>query len=166
VLSLDTRSAGLGFVTGGFGLVALLFLGATLAAARPGWIAGVLALLALLYFGRLSVAGEPSLEGLGIVSVLLLLTGELSQWSMDSRHAGSYETGVHLWRAAGIVVLGLLGLGTVLLSQVATGVPIAGGIGTVAVAMVAAVALLGLISAVALRRPDRPAVPYDSREAP
>lgn len=156
MLSLDTRSAGLGFVTGGLGLVALLLLGATLVAARPGWIAGVLALLALLYFGRLAVAGEPSLEGLGIASVLLLLTGELSQWSMDSRHAGRYEAGVHLWRAAGIALLGLLGLGTVLLSQVATDVPIDGGIGTVAVAMAAAVAVLGLVSVVALRRPGRP----------
>ena len=161
VLSLDTRSAGLAFVTGGFGMVVLLLLGATLVAARPGWIAGLLGLLGLLYFGRLSVAGEPSLEGLGIVSVLLLLTGELSQWSMDSRLAGRYETGVHLRRAAGIVVLGLLGLGTVLLSQLATGVPIAGGIGTVAIAMAAAVALLGLVSVVALRRADRP----DPRDA-
>ena len=152
MLSLDTRSAGLGFVTGGFGLVALLLLGATLAAARPGWIAGVLGLLALLYFGRIAVAGEQRLEGLGVVAVLLLLTGELAQWSMDSRLAGRYETAVHLRRAAGIVLLGLLGLGTVLLSQLATGVPIAGGIGTVAVAMVAAVALLGLVSVVALRR--------------
>lgn len=150
------RSAGLVFVSGGFGLVVLLLLGATLVLARPGWIAGVLALLALLYFGRLAVAGEPSLEGLGISSVLLLLTGELSQWSMDSRLAGRYEAGVHLWRAAGIVLLGLLGLGTVLLSQLATGVPIAAGIGTVAVAMTAAVALLGLISVAALRRSDRP----------
>lgn len=161
MLSLDTRSAGLVFVSGGFGLVVLLLLGATLVVARPGWIAGVPGLLALLYFGRLVVAGEPSLEGLGIVSVLLLLTGELSQWSMDSRLAGRYETGVHLWRAAGIVVLGLLGLGTVLLSQLATGVPIAGGIGTVAVAMTAAVALLGLISVAALRR-GRPAKPRDA----
>lgn len=140
-------------------MVVLLLLGATLVVARPGWIAGVLGLLALVYFGRLAVADAPSLEGLGVVSVLLLLTGELSQWSMDGRLAGRYETGVHLWRAAGIVVLGLLGLGTVLLSQVATGVPIAGGIGTVAVATTAAVAVLALVSVVALRHIDRPGPP-------
>ena len=148
-------------MTGGLGLVVLLLLGATLVVARPGWIAGALGLLALVYFGRLAVADEPSLEGLGVVSVLLLLTGELSQWSMDSRLAGRYETGVHMWRAAGVVVLALLGLGTVLLSQVATGVPIVGGLGTVAVSMAAAVALLALVSVVALRGVDRRGPPAD-----
>lgn len=155
------RSAGLVFVSGAFGLVVLLLLGATLVAGRPGWIGGVLALLALLNFGRLAVAGEPSLDGLGVVSVLLLLTGELSQWSMDSRFADRYEAGLHRSRTAGIAVLGLLGLGIALLGQLATGLPIPGGIATLAVATAAAVALLGLISVVALQR----AGPADPRDA-
>ena len=127
-------------------------LGAALVLARPGWIGGALGMLALLYLGRTAVADAANPTQLGLVSVGLLLVGELAQWSIDGKLPGRYERGLHLSRATAIAVLGLLGLGTVALSQVAAGLPVPGGIGTVAVAMGATVALLGLISVIALRR--------------
>jgi len=160
-VSLDLRSSGLSFVSGTFGLLCLLVLGAALVLARPGWIAAAVGLLALLYLGHTVVEDAANPTELGLVSVGLLLVGELAQWSMDGRLAGRYETGIHLSRATGIALLGLLGLGTVALSQVAAGVPIPGGVGAIAVAMAASVALLGLISAVALRRAT--GEPFDDR---
>ena len=142
-------------MSGGLGLLILLLLGVVLVLARPGMIGAVLGFLALLYFGHLVVAGVSNPEELPLVSVALLLVGELAQWSIDSRLAGRYETGVHLARAAGIVGLGLAGLAVVLLARFAAGLPVPGGIATVAVAVAATVALLGLISNVALRRAGR-----------
>ena len=81
---------------------------------------------------------------------------------MDRRLTGQYETGLHISRAIGIAWLGLLGVGVVVLSQLAAGLPISGGIETVAVAMAAAVALLGLLSIVAGRAPI-PSTEYDAR---
>ncbi len=158
-MSLDVRSSGLSFVTGGFGLICLLVLVAALVVGRPAWIGGAIGLLALLYLGHTVVADAANPTELGLVSVALLLVGELGQWSLDGRLSGRYEPGLHVSRATAIALLGLLGLGTVALSQVASGLPIPGGVGAVAVAMAATVGLLGLISVVALRRvePDAPA---------
>lgn len=156
-MSLDVRSSGLAFVSGALGLLCLLVLAAALVLARPGWIGGALGLLAVLYLGLTVIANTPNPTELGLVSIALLLVGELAQWSLDGRLAGGYETGIHLSRASGITVLALLGLGTVALSQVAAGLPIPGGVGAVAVAMGAAVALLALISTIALRRAAVPA---------
>jgi hypothetical protein len=161
-VSLDQRSSGLAFVTGASGLLCLVVLAIALVLARPGWIGGALGLLALLYLGHTVVAEAANPTELGLVSVGLLLVGELAQWSIDGKLPGRYEQGIHLSRATAIGVLGLLGLGTVALSQVAAGLAIPGGIGAVAIAMGAAVGLLGLISAVALRRagtPSDPAIP-------
>lgn len=126
-------------------------LGVSLALPRPGWIGAALSLLALLYFGHLLVGGEFSPGGAGLVGVALLLVGELGSWSADARLAGRYEPAVHLGRAVGIAWLGLLGLGIVVLAWLATGLAIPGGVATAAVAMAAAVALLGLISLAATR---------------
>ena len=49
-----------------------------------------------------------------------------------------------------------LGLGITFLGGVAAGLPIPGGTWTVAAAVAASVALLGLVSIVALRAADRP----------
>jgi hypothetical protein len=140
-------------------------LGAALALARPGWIGGAVGLLALLYLGHTAVAEAANPTELGLVSVGLLLVGELAQWSLDGKLPGRYETGLHISRATAVALLGLLGLGTVALSQVAAGLPIPGGIGAVAVATGAAVALLGLISMIALRRAGAPSDPGRSATA-
>jgi hypothetical protein len=137
----------------------VLVLGAALVLARPGWIGAILALLALLFLAHLLVASESSAQGAAIVGVALLLAGELSQWSMDGRLAGRYDVGLHVSRAIGIALVGLLGLGVEILCLVAAGLPISGGVVTVAIGMAAAVALLALFSAVAgrgLTPPGRP----------
>jgi hypothetical protein len=160
--SLDVRSSGLVFVSGGFGILCLLLLGAALVLGRPGWIGGALGLLAALYLGHTVVAEAPNPSQLGLVAVGLLLVGELGQWSIDGRLGGRYEAGIHISRATAIAVLGLLGLGTVALSQVAAGLPVSGGVGAVALAMGATVALLGLISFVALRRVGSESPPVEA----
>ena len=149
-------------VSGGMGLIFVVLLGAALVVARPGWIGVVLGFLALVFFAHVLVAGESSPEGAAIVGVLLLLAGELGQWSLDGRHAGRYETGVHLARVAAIAWLGLLGLGVVVLSLLAAGLPISGGVETVAVAMTASVGVLALVSYVA----GRAAIPSGHRDSP
>jgi hypothetical protein len=136
--------------------VLVLLLAAALVLGRPGWIGTVLALLALLFFGHLVVAGESSPQVAAIVGVALLLAGEFTQWSLDGRLAGRYETGLQVSRAIGIAWLGLLGLGVELLCLLSAGLPITGGIETFSIGMAAAVALLGLFSAVAARAPTRP----------
>ncbi len=156
-VSADTRSSGLVFVSAGFGILCLLVLAAALVLGRAAWIGGAVGMLAVLYLARTVVAEAPHPTELGLVGVALLLVGELGQWSLDGRLAGRYEPGIHVSRATAIAVLGLLGLATVALSQMAAGLPIPGGVGAVAVAMAATVGLLGLISAVALRRAAPPA---------
>jgi hypothetical protein len=153
-MSLDLRSAGLMFVSGGFGLGALLLLGAALVLARPGWIGATLGFLALVYFGHELLAGESNWEALGVVGVALLLVGELSQWSMDSRLPGRYDAHLHVSRAVGTAWLVSLGLAMAFLSLAAAGLPITGGIPTVAAGMVASVALLALVSILARKSGD------------
>jgi hypothetical protein len=155
LVSIDLRSPSLLVVTGGPGVVLCLVLGAALVLARPGWIGTVLGLLALLFLMHLLIAGESSPQVAAGVGVALLLAGELTQWSLDGRHAGRYELSLHVSRAIGIVWLGMLGAGVVLLSLAAAGLPVPGGIATVAVATAAAVVLLGMFSFVAARAPIR-----------
>jgi hypothetical protein len=151
LLSLDLRSPSLLVVSGGPGVALLLLFAAALVLARPGWIGAVLGFLALLFFAHLLVAGAFSPEGAAIVGVALLLAGELGQWSLDGRLAGRYEARLQVSRVIGIAWLGLLGVGVELLCLVAVGLPVASGIETAAIAMAAAVALLGLFSGVAAR---------------
>ena len=62
-------------------------------------------MFALLYLGHVVLAGESTWEALGLVSLGVLLVGELSQWSFDSRIVGRYEAGLHQSRAVGIAAL-------------------------------------------------------------
>jgi hypothetical protein len=151
LLSLDVRSPSLFVVTGGPGVTLVLLFAAALVLARPGWIGVLLGFLALLFFAHLLVADAVSPAGAAIAGVALLLAGELGQWSLDGRLAGRYAARLQVSRVIGIAWLGLLGVGVELLCLVALGLPVAGGIETAAIAMAAAVGLLGLLSAVAAR---------------
>ncbi|MEO8272974.1 MAG: hypothetical protein ABI620_02760 [Chloroflexota bacterium] len=153
-MSLDTRSGGLLFVSGVLGVVVVLLLVAVLVLGRSGWIGAVLGLLAALYLGHVLVAPAADLATAGFVGVALLLVGELSQWSFDSRLRGRYEPALHLSRAVGVAWLVLLGAGVVLLSQLVVGLPVSGGLGTVIVGMAAFVGVVALVSIVALRPAD------------
>jgi hypothetical protein len=146
------RSGGLVFVSGAVAVLGLVLLATALVFVRPAWIGAALGLLALLFFEHAAATGDTDVGRLGLASVGLLLTGELAQWSLDSRLAGRYDEGLHRARAGGIGVLVVVGSGAVVLSELAAGVPVPVGLGTMAVAAAAAVALLALISNVALRR--------------
>jgi hypothetical protein len=161
-MSLDLRSVPLVLVSGSLALTVLVLLLATLSLGRPGWIGAIIGLLALLFFAHILVAGETNTGLAAAVGVALLLVGELTQLSLDSRLAGRYEASLSVARAIAIAWLGLLGLGVALLGMLAAGVPIPGGIGAVAVGMGASVGLLGLFSVVAARVPARSA----DRDAP
>jgi hypothetical protein len=155
-LSLDTRSPGLLTVSSAFGLLALALLAIALAAGRPGLIGAALAVLAILSFGHAAIADGPDLGQAGLVGVGLLLVGELAQWSLDGRLPGRYDPAVHRTRALAITWLALAGLATAVLALLAVGVSIPAGIGTVVLAVAATMALLGLISIVALRSAGTP----------
>ena len=154
-LSLDVRSGGLVFVSGLLVALLVLMLGVALHFARPGWIGPIVGLFVLLYVGHLLVAPGSDLVTAGVVGVALLLLGELGQWSFDSRLRGRYDRALHRARAFGVAGLGLLGAGAVLLILVVVGLPVPDGLGTIAAGMGALVALVVLISVVALR-PARP----------
>jgi hypothetical protein len=154
-LSLDVRSGGLAFVSGVLGALLVLMLGVALLAARQTWIGPIVGLFVLLYVGHLLVAPGSDLLTAGVVGVALLLVGELSQWSFDSRLRGQYDGALHRARALGFAGLALLGAGVVLLTLVVIGLPVPAGLGTIAAGMGAFVALVVLISVVALR-PARP----------
>lgn len=139
------------------GVVGLILLLVALLFVRPSWLGAVLLLLALLYVGHLLIAPEANWWVAGLVGVGLLLVGELSQWSFDSRLRGRYEGTMHGTRAAGITGLVALGAGAVFLSWLVVALPVAGGLGTLIVGMVAFVAIAAIVSFVALR----PAPPSD-----
>lgn len=155
-LSIDVASASLRLVLAWFGVASVALLGGALILARRGWIGAVLGLLALLTLGRQLVGGAVGTDRLGFVGVALLLIGELSQWSIDSRLAGQSALGLHRSRAVGITWLVALGLAVALLSRVAAGLPFPEGTLTVAIAVAASVGLLALISVVARRSTSRP----------
>lgn len=117
-----------------------------------GWRGGLGAALALLgagYLAHLMAGGRVIPEVLASVSVLLLLAGELGQWSLDRRLRGSYELGLEVSRGAGIAWLVVLGVGIVVLGLVVTGIPVPGGMAAQAAAIAAAVVLLALVASVA-----------------
>jgi Flp pilus assembly protein TadB len=151
VASLDSRGRGVLLITATPGVVVLLVLAMTLALGRAGIVSVVLGLLALLYFEHGLLTNETDLFQLGLVGVAILIVGELAQWSIDSRVPGRYERGLHRSRAAAIGALALLGLATVMVSGIAAGIPIGGGIESVVIAMAASVGVLGLISLVGMR---------------
>lgn len=153
--SLDVRSGGLVFVSGVLGGVVVVLLAAALVLGRSGWIGPVLGLLAVLYLGHVLIAAEASPLTAGVVGVAILLVGELSQWSFDSRLRGRYAGAMHRARAIGIGGLVLLGAGTVVLSLLVVGLPVSGGLVTVGVGMAAFVAVAVLVS-IAARRPAAP----------
>lgn len=134
------------------GTVTLALLAVVLVFGRPGWMGVVLLLLALVYLGHLLVAPEANWWAAGLVGVGLLLVGELSQWSFDSRLRGDYEAGLHRARAIGVTGLVLLGAGIVLLSWLVVALPVSGGLGTLIVGMIAFVAIAAIVSVVALRQ--------------
>ena len=138
-------------MSGAVAMLALLAVGSALALARPGWIGAALGLLALAFFGHVLLAGESDLATLGVVSVALLLVGELCQWSIDSRLPGAYDAGLHRSRAISVALQVSLGIGIVFISSVAAGQSIAPESWVVALAVAATVALVWLISTVAIR---------------
>ena len=137
------------FVSGTAAVVVLVILAAVLVQAKPNLIGAAQALLALLYLGHVVLAGESTWEALGLVSVGVLLFGELSQWSFDSRVVGRYEAGLHLSRAIGVALQLALGVGVLILAAFALGLPRLGDPWAVVAATTASLALLALISRVA-----------------
>jgi hypothetical protein len=133
------------------GALLVLLLGVALLAARPGWIGPIVGLFVLLFVGHLLVAPGSDLPTAGVVGVALLLVGELSQWSFDSRLRGRYDGALHRARAFAFAGLALLGAGVALLTLVVVGLRVPAGLATIAAGMGAFVALVVLISVVALR---------------
>lgn len=151
-MSLDLRTGALLFLSGTAAAVVIVVLAVVLILGTPTHIGLPQGMLAVLYLGHVVLAGESTWEALGLVSLGILLVGELSQWSFDSRVAGRYETGLHRSRAIGIAALLALGLAVILLAAVASGLPSLGDPWAIAVAAGASLALLALISTVARRR--------------
>ena len=149
--SLDVRSGGLAFVSGMPGAIIVLLLVGSLVLGRPGWFGVTPALLAVLYVGHLLVAPGSDLATAGLVGVAILLVGELSQWSFDSRVRGHHDAAIHRARAIGIGGLAMLGAGAVVLSLVVIGLPVSGGLVTVIVGMAAFVGVVALASVLAVR---------------
>jgi hypothetical protein len=136
-------------VSGTAAVVVLVILAGVLVLAKPHLIGAVQAMFALLYLGHIVVAGESTWEVLGLVSLGVLLLGELSQWSFDSRVVGRYEAGLHRSRATGVVALLALGAGVITLAAFAFGLPNLGDPWAVLAATVASLALLLVITKVA-----------------
>lgn len=152
---MDLRTGALVFVSGTAAAVVLVILVGVLVLGKPNLIGVAQGTLALLYVGHVALAGEPTWEALGLVSLGILLVGELSQWSFDSRVSGHYEAGPHLARAIGIGWLVALGLAVIVLAGLAAGLPNPGDPWAVAAATAATLALLALVSTVALRASGR-----------
>lgn len=148
-LSLDLRTGGVLFVSGTAAVVVLVALAGVLVIAKPGLIGAAQGLLAALYLGHVVVAGESSWANLGIASLGILLVGELSQWSFDSRVAGRYEAGLHRSRAIGIAAMLALGACLIALAAFGLGLPNLPDPLAIVAAIAASLALLALISWVA-----------------
>lgn len=147
-LSLDLRTGALLFVSGTAAVIVLVILAGVLVLAKPHLIGVAQAMLALLYLAHVVVAGESTWEALGLVSLGVLLVGELSQWSFDSRVAGRYEAGLHRSRAIGIAALLALGLGVIAMAAFALGLPNLADPWAVVAATAASLALLVLVTRV------------------
>ena len=136
-------------MSGSAAAVVLVILAGVLVLAKPQLIGAAQAMFALLYLGHVVLAGESTWEALGLVSLGILLVGELSQWSFDSRIAGRYEAGLHQSRAIGIAALLALGVGVITLAAFGLGLPNLGDPWAVVAATAATLALLALITKVA-----------------
>ena len=136
-------------MSGTAAVVVLVILAGVLLLAKSHLIGGAQAMLALLYLGHVVIAGESTWEALGLVSVGILLVGELSQWSFDSRVVGRYEPGLHRSRGTGVLALLVLGVGVVTLAAFAFGLPNLSDPWAVVAAIAASLALLVLITKVA-----------------
>ena len=148
-LSLDLRTGALLFVSGIPAAVVLVILAGVLVLGKPQLIGAAQAMLALLYLGHVVLAGESTWEALGLVSLGVLLVGELGQWSFDSRVAGRYEAGLHQSRAIGIAALLALGAGVITLAGFGLGLPNLGDPWAVLAATAATLGLLALVTKVA-----------------
>jgi hypothetical protein len=136
-------------VSGTAAVVVLVALAGVLLLAKSHLIGAAQAMLAVLYLGHVVIAGESTWEALGLVSVGILLVGELSQWSFDSRVVGRYEPRLHRSRATGILALLALGVGVITLAAFAFGLPNLPDPLAVVAAISASLALLVLITKVA-----------------
>ena len=148
-LSLDLRTGALLFVSGTAAVVVLVILAGVLVLAKSHLIGVAQAMLALQYIGHVVVAGESTWEALGLVSLGVLLVGELSQWSFDSRVVGRYEARLHRSRAIAMGALVALGVGVNALAAFAFGLPDLPDPWAVVAAIAASLALLALITTVA-----------------
>ena len=162
-LSIDQRSGALTFLTGTVAVTALLAVIAALVLGGAQLLAAALLLLGFLQFVHVLLIGELNPWMLGIVSVGLLLVGELVQWSLDSRSRGRLAAGLHLSRAIGVLWLVVFGTGVVVIGLAAAVLPMEEGIPALVLAMVSAVALLGLISTIGRNQEPlgAPGVPPD-----
>ena len=147
--SLDDADGALPRLAGVVGLVGLVVLAAVLVTGWRGGLGAALALLGAGYLAHVMAGGRVVPEVLASVSVLLLLAGELGQWSLDRRLRGSYELRLEVSRGAGIAWLAVLGAGVAVLGLVVTGIPVPGGVAAQAAAITAAVVLLALVASVA-----------------
>ena len=111
-------------------------------------------MLAIVYLGHTIVSGVSSWETLGLVSLGILLVGELSQWSFDRRVAGQYAVGLHVTRAIGVGLQLALGLGVISLAAATAAIASPADPWAIAAATAASLALLALISIVAGRALD------------
>ena len=143
-------------MSGSAAAIVLVILGGILVFAKAHLIGAAQALLALLYLGHVVLAGESTWEALALASLGILLVGELSQWSFDSRVAGRYEAGMHASRAIGIGALLALGVGVITLAAFALGLPSLGDPWAVLAATAASLALVALVAYVALSAGGRP----------
>jgi hypothetical protein len=137
------------FVSGTAAAVVLVLLAGVLIFAKSQLIGPAQALLAALYLSHVLLAGESTWESLALVSLGILLVGELGQWSFDSRLAGRYEAGLHRSRAIAIAGLAALGVGVIALAAVGLALPNLGDPWAVVAATAASLVLLALVTRVA-----------------
>jgi hypothetical protein len=150
-LSLDARSGGLLFLTGTVGVLALGVLGGALVVGNPAFLGPAVAVLELAYLQRVLLAGAPSVVEVGLVSLAVLLVGELGQWSLDNRLVRIDAPRMHLGRLWAI--LGLVAVSAVAVTVVSVGAvaPVAAGIAVSIIAVAATVATIAVVSAAATR---------------
>ncbi len=139
-----------GFVAllGGVGLVCLG--GAVLSGAAP-LAAWALAFLGGAYALALALAGGNGVDpGAPLVAAGLLLAAELAFWSREAR-SRTIDPGATIRRlgALGLLVLGSLGLGSLLLLP--AGVGLEGGLALEAIGVTAAVTAVALVARLARR---------------
>lgn len=155
-LLLDVRTGGLAMLSGSLGVVALVILGAALVLGQSALIGWALGLLALQYAERLVATGDASLWIPAITGLGLLLVGELSQWSIDSRSLVGSHARLNAARAMAIGSLMAIGAATVLASLLMVLVPISSSPWATVGAVAAIVAITVLVATAAQRRLRRP----------